>query len=142
MISEVYKAFLKAGVSDDMARSAAEAIPHAATLATRQDLAGQGAMLKQDLVLLRSELKQDMADLRSEFKQDMAALRSELAQDMGELRSEFKRDRAELRSEFRQGLALMEVRLTNRLYGPLIGTGLGTVALTVTLLRLLGPTVP
>jgi ribosomal protein L29 len=66
------------------------------SVATKLDIAGLRAELKQDIADLRTELKQDIADLRTELKQDIADLRTELKQDIAELRQEIAGVRVEM----------------------------------------------
>ncbi|MDE2758162.1 MAG: hypothetical protein OXI92_16630 [Acidobacteriota bacterium] len=71
MVTEVYRALVDAGASEEKARAAAEAIPDMSDLAHKNDIAE-----------LRSELKQDIAELRSEFKQDIVGLKADLYKHM------------------------------------------------------------
>jgi hypothetical protein len=69
--------------------------------ATKGDLAGFRAELKQDVAGLRAELRQDVAGLRAELKQDVAGLRAELRQDVEQSRSEFNHGFDDLRETLR-----------------------------------------
>ena len=71
MVTEVYRALVDAGASEEKARAAAEAIPDMSDLADKNDIAE-----------LRSELKQDIAELRSELKQDIVGLKADLYKHM------------------------------------------------------------
>ena len=88
MVTEVYRALVDAGASEEKARAAAEAIPDMSDLADKNDVAEFRSELKHDIGNLRSELKQDIADLRSELKQDTVNLRSELKQDIVGLKAD------------------------------------------------------
>lgn len=57
MVAELYDALRKAGVDEDTARAAAEAV------IGRQE----GVATKADIAVLRSELRQEMADLKVEL---------------------------------------------------------------------------
>ena len=63
MVSEVYDALIAAGASEAKARAAAEAVPAAEQLATKQDI----AEVRKDFSELRAATQQDMANLRQEF---------------------------------------------------------------------------
>ena len=54
MVSEIYDAFLEAGVSKSTARAAAEAIPATESLATKQDLARLEARLEIQIAETRA----------------------------------------------------------------------------------------
>ena len=82
MVTEVYRALVDAGASEEKARAAAEAIPDMSDLADKNDIAELRSELKRDIVELRSELKQDIAELRSEFKQDIVGLKADLYKHM------------------------------------------------------------
>lgn len=70
MVSELYDALRKAGVDEQHARDAAEAVLPADA---RVDLA-----TKADVVALKIELKADLLALRTEFKADLAETKTEL----------------------------------------------------------------
>ena len=108
MVTEVYRALVDAGASEEKARAAAEAIPDMSDLAEKNDVAELRSELKQDIGELRSELKQDIAKLRSELKQDIGELRSELKQDIAELRSELKQDIVGLKADLYKHMWLMQ----------------------------------
>ncbi len=108
MVTEVYRALVDAGASEEKARAAAEAIPDMSDLADKNDVAEFRSELKHDIGNLRSELKQDIADLRSELKQDIADLRSELKQDTVNLRSELKQDIVGLKADLYKHMWLMQ----------------------------------
>ena len=57
MVAEIYEALRKAGIDEDTARAAAEAV------IGRQE----GVATKADIAILRSELRQEMADLKVEL---------------------------------------------------------------------------
>ena len=82
MVTEVYRALVDAGASEEKARAAAEAIPDMSDLAEKNDVAELRSELKQDIAELRSELKQDIAELRSELKQDIVGLKADLYKHM------------------------------------------------------------
>ena len=108
MVTEVYRALVDAGASEEKARAAAEAIPDMSDLADKNDVAQFRSELKQDIADLRAELNQDIAELRSELKQDIAELRSELKQDIAELRSELKQDIVGLKADLYKHMWLMQ----------------------------------
>ena len=116
MVTEVYRALVDAGASEEKARAAAEAIPDMSDLADKNDIAELRSELKQDIVDVRSEFKREIAELRSEFKRDIVELRSELKQDIAELRSELKQDIAELRSEFKQDIVGLKADLYKHMW--------------------------
>lgn len=77
MVSELYEALRKAGVDEQHARDAAEAVLPAdarVDLATNADVVA----LKADVVALKVELKADLLALRTEFKADLAETKTEL----------------------------------------------------------------
>ena len=74
IIKEVYDAFRSAGVSDEQATAAAQAVPSSSELAN-----------KGDIKALHSELKSDIGALRTVFKSDIRALRAETSNDMKDL---------------------------------------------------------
>ncbi len=116
MVTEVYRALVDAGASEEKARAAAEAIPDMSDLADKNDLAEFSSELKQDIAAHRSELKHDIVDVRSELKQDIADLRSEFKREIVELRSELKQDIAELRSELKQDIVGMKADLYKHMW--------------------------
>jgi hypothetical protein len=64
MVAELYDALRKAGVDDDIARAAAEAvIGRQEDVATKADI----AMTKADIAIQRSELRQEMAELKADL---------------------------------------------------------------------------
>ena len=63
IIKEVYDAFRSAGVSDELAAAAAQAIPPSGELAT-----------KSDVRELRAEIRAEIAELRADTRSDMKAL--------------------------------------------------------------------
>ena len=105
IIKEVYDAFRSAGVSDDQATAAAQAIPSSGELAS-----------KGDIKALHSELKSDINALRTELKSDIGALRTELKSDIGALRTELKSDNRTLRAETRSDMKDLELRLTIKFF--------------------------
>ena len=82
MVTEIYRALVDAGASEEKARAAAEAIPDMSDLANKNDIADLRSEFKREIVELRSELKQGIADLRSEFKQDIVGLKADLYKHM------------------------------------------------------------
>ena len=105
IIKEVYDAFRSAGVSDDQATAAAQAIPSSGELAS-----------KGDIKALHSELKSDINALRTKLKSDIGALRTELKSDIGALRTELKSDNRTLRAETRSDMKDLELRLTIKFF--------------------------
>ena len=105
IIKEVYDAFRSAGVSDDQATAAAQAIPSSGELAN-----------KGDIKALHSELKSDINALRTEFKSDIGALCTEFKSDIGALRTELKSDNRALRAEIRSDMKDLELRMTIKFF--------------------------
>ena len=85
IIKEVYDAFRSAGVSDDQATAAAQAIPSGGELASKGDIKALHSELKSDINALRTELKSDIGALRTELKSDNRTLRAETRSDMKDL---------------------------------------------------------
>ena len=104
IIKEVYDAFRSAGVSDEQATAAAQAIPSNGELATRGDIKALHSKLKNDINALHSELKNDVNALHSELKNDINALRTDFENEIGALRAEFKSDIGALRTEFKSDI--------------------------------------
>src|SRR5258708_2967337 len=75
------KRLRQANFTELQAEALAEAMAEATveSVATKLDIAGLRAELKQDIAELRTELKQDIADLRTELKQEIAGVRVEMA---------------------------------------------------------------
>jgi hypothetical protein len=74
LVIEIYEALKKAGVEEDLARSAARAViseEEKEQLTTKADL-------RAELAELRAELKTDIAELRAELKTDIANVRTEI----------------------------------------------------------------
>ena len=105
IIKEVYDAFRSAGVSDDQATAAAQAIPSSGELAN-----------KGDIKALHSELKSDINALRTEFKSDIGALCTEFKSDIGALRTELKSDNRALSAEIRSDMKDLELRMTIKFF--------------------------
>ena len=92
MVSEVYDALIDAGASEAKARAAAEAVPAAEQLATKQDIAEFRAATQQDI----AEVRKDFSELRAATQQDIAEVRK----DFSEFRAAIQQDMANLRQEF------------------------------------------
>jgi hypothetical protein len=60
MVTEVYRALVDAGASEEKARAAAEAIPDMSDLAEKNDIAELRSELKQDIVGLKADLYKHM----------------------------------------------------------------------------------
>jgi len=75
------KRLRQANFTELQAEALAEAVAEATveSVATKLDIAGLRAELKQDIAELRTELKQDIAELRTELKQGIAGVRVEMA---------------------------------------------------------------
>ena len=66
MVKEIYEAFKNAGVDEELAVAAAQAVPSAEDLATKGDL----VVVKSDLVALKGDvavLKGDLAALKADL---------------------------------------------------------------------------
>ena len=74
IIKEVYDAFRSAGVSDELATAAAQAVPSRDEMATKRDIAELRAELKGDIANLRAELKGDILELHGEISCNMKDL--------------------------------------------------------------------
>ena len=85
IIKEVYDAFRSAGVSDEQATAAAQAVPSSSELANKGDIKALHSELKSDIGALRTEVKNDIGALRTVFKSDIRALRAETSNDMKDL---------------------------------------------------------
>ena len=85
IIKEVYDAFRSAGVSDDQATAAAQAIPSSGELANKGDIKALHSELKSDINALRTEFKSDIGALCTELKSDNRALSAEIRSDMKDL---------------------------------------------------------
>ena len=68
-------------------------------LATKDDVALSGALLRTELAEVRTELKTEIADLRTEI----AELRTELKTEIADLRTELKTDIANVVSAMEKG---------------------------------------
>jgi hypothetical protein len=71
LVVEIYEALKKAGVEEDLARSAARAVIGASgqeKLATKADLEALRLATKADLAELKSELKSDIGSVRTEIE--------------------------------------------------------------------------
>ena len=60
MVTEVYRALVDAGASEEKARAAAEAIPDMSDLADKSDVAGFRSELQQGIGGVRSDLKKEL----------------------------------------------------------------------------------
>ena len=87
MISEVYSAFRTAGVSEQEARKAAEALS-AENLATKNDVAEVQQALTSDIAEFRQELANSIAEVRQELASSIAEVRQELAGEIFEIKRE------------------------------------------------------
>lgn len=96
IIKEVYDAFRSAGVSDEQATAAAQAIPSNGELAKKGDIKAVHLELKSDITALRTEVKNDITALRAELKNDISALRAEVKSDIKALRAETRGDMKDL----------------------------------------------
>lgn len=109
----VFNAFRKAGVEEDVAREAAEAVAHAAG---ERDLDA----LRSDFAKLRDEVQAEFAKLRGEVQADFAKLRGEVQTEFAKLREESKAFRREIDERFDRiqaeinGLMQRIVRLEER----------------------------
>jgi multidrug resistance efflux pump len=94
---DVFEAFRAAGVPDDKARGAVEAINglidrryalHAEQLATRGDVAGVRAEIagvRAEVADVRAELRTEIAGVRAELRSEIAGVRTEIADAKSEL---------------------------------------------------------
>ena len=78
IVKEVYDAFKSAGVSDEQASAAAQAIQPSGELATKSDIAELRAVTNSDIAKLRAEFKSDNAELRSKIRELRADTRSDM----------------------------------------------------------------
>ena len=87
---DVFEAFRAAGVPDDKARGAVEAINglidrryalHAEQLATRGDVAG----VRAEIADVRAELRSEIAGVRAELRTEIAGVRTEIGHAKSEL---------------------------------------------------------
>lgn len=115
IIKEVYDAFRSAGVSDEQATAAAQAIPSNGELAK-----------KGDVEAVHSELTSEINTLRKELKNDISALRNELKNDISTLRAEVKSDIEALRAETRGDMKDLELRMTIKFFA---ATGLAVAGI-------------
>ncbi|MDE0063901.1 MAG: hypothetical protein OXP09_19450 [Gammaproteobacteria bacterium] len=116
IIKEVYDAFRSAGVSDEQATAAAQAIPSNGELADKGDIKAVHSELKSDITALHTEVKNDITALRAELKNDITALRAELKNDISTLRAEVKSDIKALRAETRGDMKDLELRMTIKFF--------------------------
>ena len=116
IIKEVYDAFRSAGVSDDQATAAAQAIPSSGELANKGDIKALHSELKSDINALRTEFKSDIGALCTEFKSDIGALCTEFKSDIGALRTELKSDNRALSAEIRSDMKDLELRMTIKFF--------------------------
>ena len=98
MISEVYSAFRTAGVPEQEARKAAEALS-AENLATKNDVAEVKQALSSDIAEVRQELANSIAEVRQELASSIAEVRQELASSIAEVRQELASSIAKIRQE-------------------------------------------
>ena len=116
IIKEVYDAFRSAGVSDEQATAAAQAVPSSSELANKGDIKALHSELKSDIGALRTEVKSDIGALRTVFKSDIGALRTEVKNDIGALRTVFKSDIRALRAETSNDMKDLELRMTIKFF--------------------------
>ena len=141
IIKEVYDAFKSAGVSEEQATAAAQAIPLSRELVTQSDLSEFQTLVKSDFSEFQTiikndngefqaQVRSDLSGFRAEFKSDVdaldtkiEALRAELKNDIDaldtkieKLRAELKNDIATLRAETRADLKDLELRMTRKFY--------------------------
>ena len=135
MISEVYSAFKTAGVPEQEAKQAAEALS-AENLATkdtvaenkhdlsaeiatsRQQLTGQIAEVRQEIAQVKQELTSQIAEVRQELTEQIAEVRQEIAQVKQELTSQVAEVRQELTeqiAEVRQEIAQVKQELSSKI---------------------------
>ena len=107
IVKEVYDAFRSAGVSDEQATAAAQAIPLTDELATKADLREVHAEI--------GELRAEIGELRAEIGE----LRTELRAEIGEVRTELRSEVGGLRAEVRADMKDLELRMTVKLYSAL-----------------------
>ena len=74
MISEVYSAFRTAGVSEQEARKAAEALS-AENLATKNDV----AEVKQEIIEVKQELTSNIIEVKEELTGEISGIKREVA---------------------------------------------------------------
>lgn len=105
MISEVYSAFKTAGVPEQEARRAAEALS-AENLATRhavaedkRDLAAEIAELRQELYSEIAGVRQEIAEVKQELSSEIAGVRQELSSEIAKVRQELSSEIGEIRRE-------------------------------------------
>jgi len=84
MISEVYDAFRSAGVAEEKARAAAEALS-AEQLATKADIARLEQVTRGDIAKLEGVTKADIARLEGVTKADIARLEGVTKADIARL---------------------------------------------------------
>ena len=107
IVKEVYDAFRSAGVSDEQATAAAQAIPLTDELATKADLREVHAEI--------GELRAEIGELRAEIGE----VRTELRAEIGEVRTELRSEVGGLRAEVRADMKDLELRMTVKLYSAL-----------------------
>ena len=121
MISEVYSAFKTAGVPEQEAQQAAEALS-AENLATKDavaenkhDLSAEIAASRQALTgqitEVRQELTTQIGEVRQEFTTQIAEVRQELATQIGEVRQEI----AEVKQELSDKITEVKQELTSEI---------------------------
>ena len=98
MISEVYSAFRTAGVPEQEARKAAEALS-AENLATKNDVAEVKQALSSDIAEVRQELANSIAEVRQELANSIAEIRQELASSIAKVRQELTSEISEVKRE-------------------------------------------
>ena len=97
MISEVFTAFKSAGVDDEKAQAAAEAMS-----AQGERLTVFRDELRQEIRGVRDELRQEIRDVRDELRQEIRGVREELGQEIRGVRDEARQESRSVRDEARQ----------------------------------------
>ena len=114
IVKEVYDAFRSAGVSDEQATAAAQAIPLTDELATKADLREVHAEIGE----LRAEIGELRAEI-GELRAEIGEVRTELRAEIGEVRTELRSEVGGLRAEVRADMKDLELRMTVKLYSAL-----------------------
>jgi hypothetical protein len=74
---ELYRA-LEPHVGEEAAQLIADAVPPAANLATKEDLAGATADLRKEMAAMGVDLRTEMAAMRADLRLEIAGLRSDI----------------------------------------------------------------
>ena len=102
-------------------------------LATRSELAGVEANLKQALAAVEADLKQEIARVEADLRQALAAVEAELKQEIARVEADLRQALAAVEAGLKQEIARVETSLLKWMVGALIAQG----GLIVALLRLL-----